>query len=101
MFAVQTSGEGVGQTLSARRRRVLRSMPAAELLAAEKANTENKIELVTRSLSAVAQTDRRRVDRRDRTPTATLAGIGSRVAHEEVAPNSTGTVSQPLPTQLS
>jgi len=53
MFAVRRQVRA-GQTLSARRRRVLKHA-RAELLTAEKANTESKTEIVTRSLSTLVQ----------------------------------------------
>ncbi|MBL0060493.1 MAG: protein BatD [bacterium] len=53
MFAVRRQVRA-GQTLSARRRRVLKNARAA-LLTAEKANSENKTEVVMRSLSTLVQ----------------------------------------------
>ena len=69
MFAVRRQVKA-GQTLSARRRRVLKHA-RTELLVAEKANSENKIEVVTRSLSAVVQMIAVEWTG-NRTPTATL-----------------------------
>lgn len=69
MFAVRRQIRA-GQTLSARRRRVLKHA-RVELMTAEKANTESKTEIVTRSLSTVVQMIAIEWTG-NRTPTATL-----------------------------
>ncbi len=69
MFAVRRQVRA-GQTLSARRRRVFKHA-RAELSTAEKANSENKTEVVTRSLSTVVHIIASEWTG-NRTPTATL-----------------------------